>query len=161
MPNNTVMLNIIQRLELQLGPFLAFHFGPLTRYFYAYSPMAFKQTFYAYFLGLAIQWGPVGDIGMFIDNVGDNNSVFGGTTPQRILSCLNSLDSFLQQPEPVVCSYVTAEKSSAEAGRSGKDLVSAVSNILGTVAAQYCCSLGKFTHTIHYENMPMQYTEIF
>ena len=68
---------------------------------------------------------------MFIDNVGDNNSVFGGTTPQRILSCLNSLDSFLQQPEAVVCSYVTADKSTTGSGKSAKDLVSAVSNILG------------------------------
>ena len=70
---------------------------------------------------------------MFIENIGDNNTVFGGTTPQRILSCLNSLDTFLQQPEAVVCSYVTAEKSSAGTAKSAKDLVSAVCNILGMI----------------------------
>ena len=80
---------------------------------------------------------------MFIDNVGDNNSVFGGTTPQRILSCLNSLDSFLQQPEAVVCSYVTADKSSKGSGKSAKDLVSAVSNILGM-------NIAFFTHESFY-----------
>lgn len=60
---------------------------------------------------------------------GDNDTVIGGTLPQRMVSCLHTIDLFMQQPHPVLSSMVVAEKRKAEA--SGASLVSCVANILG------------------------------
>lgn len=38
--------------------------------------------------GIAIQWGAIGDVGVILENMGDNNTVVGGTLPQRYLSLL-------------------------------------------------------------------------
>lgn len=60
---------------------------------------------------LAIQWGVVGDVGIVAD-MGKNNDDFSiiGTCQQGISSCLQQLDVFLNQPEPVVSSIVISEK---------------------------------------------------
>lgn len=81
--------------------------------------------------GLAIQWGAIGDVGLVIEALGgDNETVVGGTLPQRISSVLSTFDFFLQQPHPVLSSLVIAEKKQAtEAG--SVSLVDAVANILG------------------------------
>ncbi|XP_066991506.2 fatty acid synthase [Anabrus simplex] len=82
--------------------------------------------------GLAIQWGAIGDVGLVLETMGDNETVVGGTLPQRMSSCLATMDNFLQQPHPVLASMVLAEKR-----RSGSDsgsqvsLLDAVANILG------------------------------
>ena len=81
--------------------------------------------------GLAIQWGPIGDVGIFISHVGDNDTVLNGTSPQRITSCLQSLDFFMTQSKPVVCSYVTAERKTSGSGKSNQGLVAAICNIIG------------------------------
>lgn len=82
------------------------------------------------FPGTAIQWGAIGDTGLVIENLGDNNTVIGGTLPQRMTSCLQTIDVFLQQPHPVLASMVVAEKRKPDAS-SGVSLVSCVANILG------------------------------
>ncbi|CAH1398203.1 unnamed protein product [Nezara viridula] len=81
--------------------------------------------------GLAIQWGAIGDVGLIIEALGgDNETVFGGTLPQRINSVLSTFEFFLQQPYPVLSSMVIAEKKVAiETG--SVSLVDAVANILG------------------------------
>lgn len=81
--------------------------------------------------GLAIQWGAIGDVGLVIESLGgDNETVVGGTLPQRITSVVSTFDFFLQQPHPVLSSLVIAEKKQAsEAGSIS--LVDAVANILG------------------------------
>lgn len=79
--------------------------------------------------GTAIQWGAIGDTGLVIDSLGDNDTVVGGTLPQRMVSCLQTMDQFMQQPHPVLASMVVAEKRKAES--SGTSLVSCVANILG------------------------------
>lgn len=83
--------------------------------------------------GLAVQWGAIGDVGVVLDTMGGNETVIGGTLPQRILSCLDTLDTFLQQPYPVMSSFVLAERrKKAKGDQSGKpDLVQAVAHILG------------------------------
>ncbi|GFW74439.1 fatty acid synthase [Trichonephila clavipes] len=61
--------------------------------------------------GLAIQWGPIGDVGILQDTVG-SDVVINGTISQSIRSCLSVLDKFLQQKHPVVLScipYLPAE----------------------------------------------------
>lgn len=79
--------------------------------------------------GTAIQWGAIGDTGLVLENLGDNETVIGGTLPQRMPSCLQTIDFFLQQPCPVLASMVVAEKRKAETGGAG--LVSCIANILG------------------------------
>lgn len=86
-----------------------------------------------YVIGLAIQWGAIGDVGVVLETMGTNDTVIGGTLPQRMTSCLHVLDQFLNQNQPVVSSYVPAEKQSHQnsAGSSQGSLVDAVCHILG------------------------------
>ncbi|XDA81106.1 hypothetical protein R6Z07F_011082 [Ovis aries] len=82
--------------------------------------------------GLAVQWGAIADVGILVELKGTNDKAIGGTLPQRITSCLEVLDLFLNQPHPVLSSFVLAEKA-ASRGPSGsqQDLVKAVAHILG------------------------------
>lgn len=87
------------------------------------------------FSGVAIQWGAIGDVGVVLDTMGDNETVVGGTIPQRILSCLSSLDVFLNQSHPVVASMVVAEKQTKTKGHSDGqiDIVGSIAHILGKI----------------------------
>merc|ERR1719154_430057 len=82
---------------------------------------------------VAIQWGAIGDVGIILESMGDNDTVIGGTLPQRMSSCLAVLDSFLNQPHAVVSSFVPAEKKvkSSEDQGDKADLVQSIANILG------------------------------
>ena len=86
--------------------------------------------------GVAVQWGAIGDVGVVQDSMGgDNDTVIGGTLPQRISSCLATLDRFLNQPQPVLSSFVLADrkvKGSSE-GSGGKSLAESVAHILGEI----------------------------
>ncbi|CAF94659.1 unnamed protein product, partial [Tetraodon nigroviridis] len=81
---------------------------------------------------LAIQWGAIGDVGVVLETMGSNDTVIGGTLPQRIASCLEVMDAFLCQKHPVMSSFVLAERVviKSEAG-SQKNLVDTVAHILG------------------------------
>lgn len=79
--------------------------------------------------GTAIQWGAIGDTGLVLENLGDNDTVIGGTLPQRMVSCLQTMDLFMQQPHAVLSSIVCAEKRKDTS--SGVTLVKCVANILG------------------------------
>ncbi|EHH58444.1 hypothetical protein EGM_08298, partial [Macaca fascicularis] len=66
------------------------------------------------------------------DTVNIHATVIGGTLPQRVASCLEVLDLFLNQPHMVLSSFVLAEKAAAYRDRDGEqDLVKAVAPILG------------------------------
>ncbi|XP_013778686.1 fatty acid synthase-like [Limulus polyphemus] len=82
---------------------------------------------------LAVQWGAIGDVGLVQETMGGNDTVIGGTIPQRIVSCLAILDQFLQQSCPVVSSIVRAEQGGVSAGDgAGKhNLIETVARILG------------------------------
>uniref|UniRef100_A0A915D6Q3 Fatty acid synthase n=1 Tax=Ditylenchus dipsaci TaxID=166011 RepID=A0A915D6Q3_9BILA len=67
--------------------------------------------------GVAIQWGAIGD-------------VVGGTLPQRMPSCLASLDLFLSWDHPIVSSYVKADSGAKKAGGGG-NLLQTIAHILG------------------------------
>ncbi|XP_076460136.1 fatty acid synthase-like [Babylonia areolata] len=77
--------------------------------------------------GLAIQWGTIGDVGVFLDTRGDNFTDFNGARPQRIRSALATLDVFLQGTWPVVSSFVLSPR--------GKQAAQLASSALHTVAA--------------------------
>lgn len=80
-----------------------------------------------------MQWGAIGDVGLIMQSTGSNDTVIGGTLPQRMSSCLEVLDFFLSQPYPVLSSFVLAEKKAVAQGDSStqQDLVKAVAHILG------------------------------
>jgi len=85
--------------------------------------------------GLAIQWGAVGDVGIAFDLLqGDNEASIGGTLPQRMSSCLATLDEFLCQPDAVVSSFVlpeTTRAKSSDTASSSASLHDVVAHILG------------------------------
>nr|QNL15121.1 fatty acid synthase 1 [Meteorus pulchricornis] len=81
--------------------------------------------------GLAIQWGAIGDVGLILETMGNNETEVGGTLPQRMSSCLATMDIFLQQPHPVLASMVLADKHKPGDGGSQISLVESVGNILG------------------------------
>ncbi|XP_063240366.1 fatty acid synthase isoform X2 [Bacillus rossius redtenbacheri] len=82
--------------------------------------------------GLAVQWGAVGDVGLVAEGMGGNDVEVGGTLPQRMSSCLATMDVFLQHPHPVLASMVLAEKRQGAGSASGQvGLLDAVANILG------------------------------
>ncbi|KAJ0060389.1 hypothetical protein NL108_010160, partial [Boleophthalmus pectinirostris] len=82
--------------------------------------------------GLAVQWGAIGDVGVVLETMGDNDTVIGGTLPQRITSCLEVLDLFLCLGKPVTSSFVLAERMVVKGESGGQaDLVEAVAHILG------------------------------
>ncbi|KAM4824750.1 fatty acid synthase [Urocitellus parryii] len=83
--------------------------------------------------GLAVQWGAIGDVGIVLEAMGTNDTVVGGTLPQRITSCMEVLDLFLSQPHAVLSSFVLAEKKALARGsaKGQQDLVDAVAHILG------------------------------
>jgi hypothetical protein len=53
---------------------------------------------------LAIQWGPVGDVGLVADNAIFDN--FLGSHKQRMNSCLEVMDTFLKYPDSILSSIV-------------------------------------------------------
>ncbi len=87
----------------------------------------------SFYKGTAVQWGAIGDVGVVLETMGSNDTVIGGTRPQRITSCLATLDQFLNQSQPVLSSLVLAERvqKSPMEHDSKSDLVAAVANILG------------------------------
>ena len=54
-----------------------------------------------------MQWGAIADVGLVMELKGTNETVIGGTLPQRITSCLEVLDLFLNQPHPVLSPVVS------------------------------------------------------
>lgn len=84
-----------------------------------------------------MQWGAIGDVGIVLEAMGTNDTVIGGTLPQRISSCMEVLDLFLNQPHAVLSSFVLAEKKAMAHGdgEAQRDLVKAVAHILGTRAS--------------------------
>ncbi|XP_077489973.1 fatty acid synthase-like [Amblyomma americanum] len=82
--------------------------------------------------GLAIQWGPIGDVGVLHELLGGDVE-FDGCAPQRISSCLEVLDHLLNQSQPVVSSLVKAEHSAkhGQKGSKTRDLAQTVAHIFG------------------------------
>ncbi|GAB0100745.1 Fatty acid synthase [Sergentomyia squamirostris] len=79
---------------------------------------------------MAIQWGTIGDTGHFIEHMGDNDTILAGTLPQRMVSCLEIMDLFMQQPHPVLLTMVVGDKRIVNSS-SKLSLVSCVADIMG------------------------------
>nr|XP_018912187.1 PREDICTED: fatty acid synthase-like [Bemisia tabaci] len=82
--------------------------------------------------GLAIQWGPIGDVGLLFDSLGrEKFTVIAGLSPQRMSSCLAVLDYFLQQSHPVVASSIPTVKNEAASRNNRLPLINAIANAIG------------------------------
>ena len=69
---------------------------------------------------------------MIAEKMGGNDTVVGGTLPQRMSSCLSSLDTFLSLSHPVVSSFVMAQRSEDKKDGGPKvNIVESVARILG------------------------------
>lgn len=83
---------------------------------------------------LAIQWGPIGDVGVVADKM-SSDTVIAGTVAQRINSCLQVLDRLMTSQTIIATSIVRAMKDSTNnsnnSRRSGDQLLSAIGHILG------------------------------
>ncbi|XP_074605068.1 fatty acid synthase-like [Brevipalpus obovatus] len=80
--------------------------------------------------GISLQWGAIGDVGVVAETLGGNDVVLGGTIPQRINSCMEVLDKFLQTPFSICSSIVMADaKKSGITG--GESLCKTICHILG------------------------------
>ncbi|KAL1472374.1 hypothetical protein MTO96_039376 [Rhipicephalus appendiculatus] len=82
--------------------------------------------------GLAIQWGPIGDVGVVHESVGAGVDLdFFGLLPQPISSCMEVMDYCLSQKQPVISCFVKSSPSSKQDSKDRRDLVKSVVHILG------------------------------
>ncbi|KAH7977089.1 hypothetical protein HPB51_027051 [Rhipicephalus microplus] len=80
--------------------------------------------------GLAIQWGPIGDVGVFHEMTGENLRI-SGIVPQPIISCMAVMDYCLSQKKHIVSSFVKSSQSLTPDAMNKRDLVESVVRILG------------------------------
>ncbi len=76
---------------------------------------------------MAIQWGIIGDVGYFEENVKDKNIL--DLSVQRIPSCLSTLDSIIKSDYPVISSRIP--KGEEKKCKSGSDLWTNIKHIMG------------------------------
>ena len=69
-------------------------------------------------------------MGVILENMGDNNTVVGGTLPQRMPSCLATLDLFLSWNHAIVSSYIKADLGGKKSSGGG-NLLQTIAHILG------------------------------
>ncbi|XP_049519265.1 fatty acid synthase-like isoform X6 [Dermacentor silvarum] len=79
---------------------------------------------------LAIQWGPIDDVGLFHQTITSDIESYG-LVPQRIASCISAMDRFLSQRRTIVSSYVKPHQSTKEDSKKKHDPAHPVARILG------------------------------
>jgi len=65
----------------------------------------------------------------FLDNIGDNDTVWNDVLPQRMWSCIETVDIFLQQSHEVLCSTVLI-KENKHIDDKNNGLLKTIANIL-------------------------------
>ncbi|CAG2176900.1 unnamed protein product [Oppiella nova] len=79
--------------------------------------------------GLAVQYGPIGDVGVFTD--ADQLIQMTNFQKQRIHSCCDVLDKLLAMNAPIVTSFVRAERAVQTGGTRQKRMVKELWRALG------------------------------
>ncbi|CAG7819363.1 unnamed protein product, partial [Allacma fusca] len=136
----TLNLDIVSRtLAPELDYFVVFSsttafrgFPGQTNYGYSNSAMEriCEQRHSDGLPALAVQWGPVGDVGALHRQIGDSDN-FEGYMPQRLESCLETLDLLLQQRRPVVSSFLVFKEDKLKETKAKDSLVDTIARILG------------------------------
>ncbi|XP_049519259.1 fatty acid synthase-like [Dermacentor silvarum] len=80
--------------------------------------------------GLAIQWGPIKDVGMFLQAMYLDVESYE-LVPQPIASFISAMDQFLCQRRTIVSSYVKPRHSTKEDSKKKHDPAHSVARILG------------------------------
>ncbi|XP_065218308.1 fatty acid synthase-like [Planococcus citri] len=84
---------------------------------------------------LAIQWGPVGGVGVLSDVFESNPSaVIGGCGFQEIKSCLETLDCLMKHHYSIISSIIVGEKQTTDS-----DIVTKISNAMGIKDLEAIC----------------------
>ena len=82
--------------------------------------------------GLSIQWGVVGDVGIVADISNGNDMILLGSRAQRMHSCFESINAFLQGDSPVCLSYIKADpQTETSSGSESIDILSVITRLLG------------------------------
>ncbi|XP_074599538.1 fatty acid synthase-like [Brevipalpus obovatus] len=84
--------------------------------------------------GVAVQWGAIGDVGVVAEQYGGNQVVLGGTLPQRIPSCMEVLDKFLQASHSTsltVGSSIVLADSKKSSGIGKENLLRSICHVIG------------------------------
>ncbi|XP_072399714.1 fatty acid synthase-like [Diabrotica undecimpunctata] len=79
---------------------------------------------------LAIQWGPIGEVGV-LQKLGAEEKELLGLLPQKIESCLNSLERLMLDTHTIVSSVVPGKKHDKASMETTKKPIEAVAHILG------------------------------
>ena len=80
--------------------------------------------------GLAVQYGAVADVGIVAEIIGTKEVNIVGSLPQRIHSCLEVLDKFMQMPYSV-CSSAVVANVKAFSSQSKDEIFIKICHILG------------------------------
>lgn len=68
---------------------------------------------------------------IILDKQWDADILIMGLLPQKMISCLNTMDIFLQQPHPVVGSMVLPENKNHTDPNSKENIIDSVANVMG------------------------------
>jgi len=80
---------------------------------------------------IAIQWGAIGDVGAFAEKFGNDVSI-AGMVPQRIISCMKTMDEVMNYHIPVLSSIVLQDESKIHSlGGDRGSLIKTIMHVLG------------------------------
>lgn len=81
--------------------------------------------------GLAVQWGTIGDVGVFFNAVGTNEALLTGIHTQRVQNAVQWLETFSCQSHPVMSSFVLPLRGNKAKGGAKQNIADAIAHIVG------------------------------
>lgn len=81
--------------------------------------------------GLAVQWGTIGDVGVFFNAVGTNEALLTGIHTQRVQNAIQWLETFACQPHPVMSSFVLPLRGGKSKAGAKQNIADVIAHIVG------------------------------